>query len=135
MGMRLHLLPARLYVLRLPAGASVPAGLRAVSTFYAETRTPTEVSVVTDASVPEPRPEKREGPFRALAVEGPLAFGLVGVLAALATPLAAAGVSIFVISTFDTDYVLVRSGQLQEALTALSAAGHHVQAPRDDPRA
>jgi hypothetical protein len=48
------------------------------------------------------------------------------VLAAIAVPLAAAGVSIFAISTFETDYVLVREECLEEALRALVAAGHEV---------
>jgi hypothetical protein len=61
-------------------------------------------------------------------VEGPLSFSLTGVLAELLAPLAAAGVSIFALSTFDTDYLLVRAAQLDLALDALNAAGHPVVA-------
>ena len=65
-----------------------------------------------------------EGGWRVLAVRGPLAFELTGVLASLASPLAAAGVSIFALSTFDTDYLLVPGDRLETALAALEAAGH-----------
>jgi hypothetical protein len=64
--------------------------------------------------------------FRALQVAGPLDFDQVGVLASLATPLADAGVSIFAISTYDTDYILVRQTDLSRGVQALRAAGHTV---------
>ena len=56
-----------------------------------------------------------EGDWRALKVSGPLDFNLTGVLAALAQPLAGAGIPIFVLSTFDTDYILVREWDLSRA--------------------
>jgi hypothetical protein len=59
-------------------------------------------------------------------VQGTLDFGLTGILAALATPLAEAGVSIFAISTFNTDYVLVMGRDLDRAISALTAVGHKV---------
>jgi hypothetical protein len=61
-----------------------------------------------------------------LQVAGPLEFSLTGVLAAIATPLAEAGVSIFAISTFDTDYVLVKEAALGKGVEALRGAGHVV---------
>ena len=64
--------------------------------------------------------------FRALRVEGSLSFEATGVLASLANPLATAGVPIFVISTFDTDYVLVREDAISVAIEALREAGHSV---------
>jgi hypothetical protein len=54
-------------------------------------------------------------------------FSMIGVVASLVTPLAEAGISVFVISTFDTDYVLVKENDLEKALDSLSAAGHSVQ--------
>ena len=88
-------------------------------------RTAAEVSVVCDAAgVPDGAAAERG--WRALTVEGPLDFALTGVLAALAVPLAAAGVSIFAVSTYDTDHVLVRSERLADAVAALRAAGHTV---------
>lgn len=65
--------------------------------------------------------------WRALGVEGPLDFGLTGVLSSIAQPLADAGVSIFAVSTFDTDYVLVRESSLVAAVRALEGAGHVVE--------
>jgi hypothetical protein len=65
--------------------------------------------------------------WRCLRVVGPLDFALVGILAALAVPLAAAGVSIFAVSTYDTDYLLVPGQDLETAIQALAVAGHTVQ--------
>jgi hypothetical protein len=64
------------------------------------------------------------------AVRGPLDFNLTGVLAGLATPLATAGISIFAVSTYDTDYVLVRNDDLDVAVRALREAGHLVTTER-----
>jgi hypothetical protein len=61
-----------------------------------------------------------------LMIEGPLAPEMVGVMMSLITPLAEVGVSIFAISTFDTDYVLVRASQLERAVEAIRRAGHTV---------
>jgi hypothetical protein len=86
------------------------------------TRTPDELSIVCEESVlPDDLDAERD--WRALAVVGPIAFTEVGVLASLAVPLRDADVSIFAISTFDTDYVLVRGTDLDRALKALEQAG------------
>ncbi|MGC8474195.1 MAG: ACT domain-containing protein, partial [Candidatus Dormibacteria bacterium] len=69
---------------------------------------------------------RRSGPWRRLSVEGPLSHDMVGVLLALLEPLARAGVPVFVISTFDTDHVLVPSPRLPAAVAALTDAGHRV---------
>ena len=69
---------------------------------------------------------KVERGWRAFQFEGPLDFSLSGVLSAVTVPLADAGISIFAISTYNTDYVLVREGQLEAAITALSAKGHSI---------
>jgi hypothetical protein len=60
-------------------------------------------------------------------VDGPLDFAITGLLASLATPLASAGVSIFAVSTYDTDYVLVREENLERAVQALEVAGHSIR--------
>ena len=72
----------------------------------------------------------REDGWRALRVRGPLDFSLVGILAALSTILANAGVGLFAVSTFDTDYLLVKADDLPRALDALRTAGHDVADPR-----
>ena len=118
----LSVLPETLAVCRLGPDDAVPAWARA-GAFGAVTRTASELSIVCrEASVPAAVTANRD--WRAIAVDGTLDFALTGVLAALASPLAAAGVSIFAVSTYDTDYVLVKGDTLDRAVAALSAAGH-----------
>jgi hypothetical protein len=120
----LHVHPGTFAICRLEPNAPVPAWVpRAV--FSSITRTDTELSIVCaqDAVPPGVRAERG---WRLVGVQGPLDLSMVGVLAGLATPLAAAGVSIVAIGTFDTDYVLVRDGDLPRAVDALAAAGYAV---------
>ena len=116
-----------LAVARLAADAPVPAWASAGggAAFISVTRTADELSIVApSAAVP---PDVRaEGPFVALRVAGTLAFGLVGIVQSLARPLAEAGIPIFVVSTFDTDWVLVPASRLDAAVTALETAGHDI---------
>ena len=70
---------------------------------------------------------KIEPGWRGFQVAGPLDFGLTGVVASLTRPLADAGVPVFVISTFDTDYLLVKEANLDRAREALAGAGHEVR--------
>jgi len=67
-----------------------------------------------------------EGGWRYLRVLGTMDFSMTGIVASLTTPLANAGVSVFVISTFDTDYLLIKEADLEQALAALRTAGHVV---------
>jgi uncharacterized protein len=124
-GLDLRVLPGALAVTRLEAGAPAPDWASAPAALRAVVRTEAEVSVVCDDGAVPPGVRAERG-FRALAVAGPLDFGLTGVLAALAAPLAEAGVSIFAVSTYDTDHLLVRGERLEDALAALRAAGHRV---------
>jgi hypothetical protein len=115
-----------LAVCRLPAGTTVPDWADRAHRFLTVSRTPEELSITLDAEIVPADVACARG-YRALRVQGPLDFDLVGVLASLAGPLAAAGVSIFNISTHDTDYVLVKSADLARAVAALERAGHRVQ--------
>lgn len=115
----------RMALCRLPADADVPTWATLAETFLTISRTPTELSIVADESVVPAELDAVRG-YRVLRVEGPLPLELVGVLVALATPLAAAGVSIFPIATYDTDYLLVPGSELARAVAALVAAGHGV---------
>ena len=121
----LTVLPSPLALCRLSADAEVPSWTAAARTFLTISRTPTELSIVAD-EVALPAGLRAERGYRALRVEGPLPLELVGVMAALATPLAAAGVPIFTIATYDTDYVLVPGAALGRAVAALAGAGHRV---------
>lgn len=95
--------------------------------WYSVTRTPEELSVVCDAKfVPDDVVSQK--PWRALVVEGPLAFSEIGILAEIASVLRDSGVSLFAISTFDTDTILVASADLSRALRALAEANHEVPA-------
>ena len=91
------------------------------------TRTAEELSVVCREEV-VPGGVRCERGWRCLRVAGTLDFSLVGVLALLLVPLAGAGVAVFCVSTFDTDYLLVRDADLARATEALGAAGHRVAA-------
>ena len=85
-------------------------------------KTDRELSVV--CQTPPAHPTAREGPFAALRVEGILDFSLTGILAKLTEALAKAGIPVFALSTFDTDYLLVRENTLAAAKQALEQAGY-----------
>jgi hypothetical protein len=122
----LRVLADRLAVCRLPATAPWP-GPASAAGFWSVTRTDAELSVVCpEDAVPGGGAVRVEQGWRALEVAGPLDFSMVGVMAGLAVPLAEAGVSVFVVSTYDTDYVLVRSTAITQAIAALHEAGHTV---------
>lgn len=122
---RLSVVPGLWSVVRLGPEEAVPEWVVAASGFVSITRTAEELSIVCpEPAVPEG--SRAEGGWALIRVHGPIPFGVTGVLASLASPLAAAGVSIFALSTFDTDYVLVKSSRLGAACEALASAGHHV---------
>jgi len=125
----LTLLPERLAVCRLEPGASVPAWATA-GALSCVTRTRDELSVVVEERL-VPEDARAERGWRAFGVRGTLSFDVVGVLAAIAAPLADAGISIFALSTFDTDYVLVRQHDVERASQALRDAGHDVTVARE----
>ncbi len=126
--MDLRVLSERLSVCRLPVDAPWPTPPPDAS-FYSVTRTSEEVSVVCgEDAAPRGDRVRVEPDWRALEVAGPLDFSMVGVMAALTAPLADVDVSVFVVSTYDTDYVLVHAAALEKAVEALRAAGHSVHA-------
>ena len=120
----LDLLPGDFAVCRLPPESDLPAWAN-TGNVVSITRTPDELSVVCDA-VAVPAAVTHSTGWRAFKVLGPLDFALVGILAGLSTALAEAGVSVFAISTYDTDYLLVQEAQLETAVAALTAAGYPV---------
>lgn len=121
---RLRVLPGELAVCRLPVDAPMPR-VPGVADLFALTRTRDELSVVCPvADAPDGAVVERG--WRALGIIGPLDFALTGVLAGIARPLAEAGLSLFAISTYDTDYVLVRADTLPSALDALRGAGYEI---------
>ena len=92
-------------------------------------KTDVEISVVClTADVPHATLAREDG-WRALRVAEPMNFGLTGVLAGLSTVLAQAGISIFAVSTFDTDYILIKGENLGLAQSALEAGGYTIENP------
>ncbi len=126
----LNLLPDRVGVCRLESAADLPAGLPGPEGFYSITGTGRETSLVCREDL-LPAGVPCESGFRILEVEGPLNFDLTGILAALLNPLAGAGVPVFTISTYDTDYILIKDNRLEQALRALEKA---VAIIRRDPK-
>ncbi|MEW6753185.1 MAG: ACT domain-containing protein [Candidatus Latescibacterota bacterium] len=125
--MRLALLDDELGVARLDASAPTP-DWASEGSLSSVTRTTGELSVVcAAAAVPEGVPAERG--WRCLRVAGPLDLALTGVLASVLTPLAEAKLSAFALSTYETDYVLVRGADLAPAVACLRAAGHEVLVP------
>jgi hypothetical protein len=121
----LSLLPGSFAIVRLAANAGLPAWATR-SAFFSVTRTDEELSIVC-AAEHVPDGIAVQGGWRILKVQGPFALSEIGVLASLAAPIAGAKVSLFVISTFDTDYLLVSEEQLEAAKAALKSAGHLVR--------
>jgi hypothetical protein len=125
----LTLLPAGVALCRLSTSAAVPEWTTNARTFLTISRTPTELSIVADEAAVPAEVDARRG-YRILRVDGPLPLHVVGVIAALATALAAARVPIFPIATYDTDYLLVPEPTVQRAVAALADAGYRVAAER-----
>jgi hypothetical protein len=122
--MKLVLMAEPLAICRLEANAPWPEWAKGEG-LVALIRDAEELSVIC----PErhlPKAQAAVTGWRALRVSGPLDFSLVGVMATLTTPLAQAGVSLLAVSTYSTDYLLVREGDLARALEALLRAGHQV---------
>ena len=134
----LELLPGELVVVRLPPHTTAEDLCALLATpaqpLASVSRTSDEVSVVCGevawaGQAPLLPLARVERGWRAFRVVGPLPFDAVGILASITQPLAAAGVSLFSLSTFDTDYVLIKSANLGAAEIALAGAGHVWRVP------
>ena len=123
--------PDALAVVRLGPGSDIPTWATS-STLFSVTATAAETSIVCHAST-VPTKVRREGPFVAYEVAGPLDLGLTGVLSSLLAPLAEAQISVFTISTFDTDWILIRSDRADEADAAWLASGHTIETKEPTP--
>jgi hypothetical protein len=114
----LSILPNRLAISRLDKDAQIPSWAMD-DTFFSISKTDDELSIVCSENT-VPNGIKSERGWRALKVEGPLDFSLTGIFASLANPLAEAKISIFALSTFETDYILIQDKKLKEAIKVLS---------------
>jgi hypothetical protein len=122
--MHLSILNGTFAICRLLPGDPLPAWLP-MGGFVSFTRTDEELSVVCSETV-VPEGIRSERGWRILKVQGPLDFSLTGILASLSGVLADANISLFAISTFDTDYLLVLEAQLEQAVAVLGRSGHSV---------
>ena len=121
---RLEQFPEKIAVVQLGPGAEVPDWAES-SSLFSITATALETSLVC-AARNVPKKAKQAGPFTAFAVQGPLDFSTVGVLARLLAPLADAEISVLTISTFDTDWILVPVNAAEQAAETWVTAGHEV---------
>jgi len=112
-------------VAKLPPNAAIPAWASS-GPFFSITRTADELSIVCPEIQVPPGVQAEPG-WRCVRVAGKMDFSLVGVLASLVGPLAEAGISVFAVSTFDTDYLLVKDGDWERAKEVLVGAGHSVR--------
>lgn len=113
----LSVLPQKLAVCQLDKNTQIPSWIDG-DAYFSITKTDEELSVICSENR-VPNDVKAEKDWRAFKVNGPLDFSLTGILASLASPLAQAGISIFAVSTFDTDYILVKSDKMDEAVKVL----------------
>lgn len=123
--LQLELLPDTLAICRLPADAPVPAWASSPAPFLTVSRSADELSITALQSL-VPDGLRCERDYQALRVKGTLPPNLVGILLSIAEPLANAGLSIFAISTYDTDYVLLKARDVPAGLAALRQAGHQI---------
>ena len=122
-----RLVPGEWAIARLPAAAPLPDWALLPGAFVALVRTAEELSIVAPAaSTPANLPSVETG-WSLLQLQGPFAFSETGILASFASPLAEAGIALFAISTFNTDYLLLKTATLPAALRALAAAGHRLE--------
>jgi hypothetical protein len=127
MHLSFSVLPGNFMVVKVEPGASLPQAVIESPDFMSITRTDEELSMVCSEAAAAGL-AGADGPWRAIKIKGPFAFDQTGVLAAFLDPLAQAAIGIFAASTFDTDYVLVKSENLDRAVEALQSAGHRLLA-------
>jgi hypothetical protein len=123
---RLSLIAEDLVVARLAATAPVPSELFAASApVVSVTRTGSELSIVCPAAL-APAGAEIDGPWSAWYIQGPIPFGLTGVVQAVVSPLSTRGIPVFVVSTFDSDVIMAPADQAANAASALIEAGHEI---------
>lgn len=125
MTLSLSVLPDTFAICRIDRNAQIPLWAQAGS-FFSVTRTNDELSLVClEECVPEGI--QCEGNWKCLKIKGPFDLSTVGVLISIVEPLAKAGLGIFVVSSFDTDHILVKKRDVEKAVHVLSDAGHRIQ--------
>jgi len=121
----LKILPDRMAVCRFEPSAPLPDWFDQPG-FYSITRTAEELSVVCNEERVPLGTESETG-WRCFQLLGPFNFSEIGIISSLTHPLTESGVSVFVISTFDTDYLMVKEKDFARAIDVLTAQGHQVK--------
>ena len=122
--LKLQVLPEKFSIHKLMPDGHVPDQVYE-SDFFSITKTADELSIVCETAILLDS-EKSVSGWSCLKVVGLLDFSLTGIMAGLSTCLAEMGISLFAISTYDTDYILVKTDQFESAITALQTAGHTI---------
>ena len=122
--MQLQILENKLKVAKLKSDAKIPEAVLAQG-FYSITRTDEELSIVVDEDVAIESDAMEDG-WRAIRITGILDFSLIGILSKISTILAQAEISIFALSTYNTDYILVKANQLDAAVDVLKQNGYQI---------
>ena len=125
-GLHFRLRPETFCIYRLPPDQWLDPARLAAAAWYSLTRTEDELSVVVPAGIGIDAADRQPG-WRCLQIAGVLDFSTVGILAGISRLLAGSGVSIFAVSSYNTDHILVRAEATETALRALTAAGHTVE--------
>lgn len=125
--MELRQLPFELTVCKVSDVTSIDLS----SEFFFVGKTDEEISLVCQTSEVPSNTVAREDGWRGFVIEGVLDFSLVGILSKVSSMLAAAGIGIFAISTYNTDYILVKSENFRKATDALAAAGYTIKVASD----
>ena len=123
--LRLVLRPESFCIHRLPPGRKFSLDAFGAASWYSVTRTNDELSVIAPEGI-DPGPGDRQPGWSCLQIADTLDFGMVGVIAGISRVLAEASISIFTVSTYNTDHVFVRTGDVESAVRALTATGHRV---------
>ena len=120
--MKLKKLPYTLTVCKLETVEQIDLN----AGFYFIGRTDEEISLVCRTECTPARTLEREDGWRGFRIEGTLDFSLIGILAPITAILAENKIGIFAVSTYNTDYVLVKEENFDKAMTALGAAGYEI---------
>jgi uncharacterized protein len=123
----LEILAGHYAIHRLPPNSSIPDWALNATGFSSITRTSDELSIVCESIITDTQDVGQDAGWACLKLIGPFAFDLTGILTSVLNPLRDAEIGIFAISTFDTDYVLVKLEHLERAVLTLENAGHIIQ--------
>ena len=124
--LNLEVLPGNYAIHRLAPNSSIPAWALQATGFSSITRTSDELSIVCESIITDIEDIRQDAGWVCLQLIGPFAFDLTGILSSVLNPLRDAEIGIFAISTFDTDYVLVKLENLERCILALERAGHTI---------